>query len=122
MTRYAELEVATNFTFLAGGSHPEELVATAKILGLAAIAVTDRNTLAGIVRAHIAAKEAGIKFVVGARLDLQDAPSLLAYPTDRAAYGRLCRLITRARRAASASRRGHCCWPGWQRWSWLRGC
>ena len=91
MRRYAELEVATNFSFLRGGSHPEELVATAKALELDAIAVTDRNTLAGIVRAHLVAKEVGIKFVVGVRLDLQDAPSLLAFPTDRAAYGRLCR-------------------------------
>jgi error-prone DNA polymerase len=105
MTRYAELEVASNFTFLAGGSHPEELVATAKALGLEAIAVTDRNTLAGIVRAHIAAKEAGIKFVAGVRLDLQDAPNLLAYPTDRAAYGRLCRLLTLGQRRAE---KGHC--------------
>jgi error-prone DNA polymerase len=105
MPSYAELEVVTNFTFLAGGSHPEELVATAKALGLAAIAVTDRNTLAGVVRAHIAAKEAGIKFIVGARLDLHDAPSLLAYPTDRAAYGRLCRLLTVGQRRAE---KGQC--------------
>ncbi len=105
MPSYAELEVTTNFTFLAGGSHPEELVATAKALGLAAIAVTDRNTLAGAVRAHIAAKEAGIKFIVGVRLDLQDAPSLLAYPTDRAAYGRLCRLLTLGQRRAE---KGQC--------------
>ena len=105
MPSYAELEVTTNFTFLAGGSHPEELVATAKALGLAAIAVTDCNTLAGVVRAHIAAKEAGIKFIVGARLDLQDAPSLLAYPTDRAAYGRLCRLLTLGQRRAE---KGQC--------------
>jgi len=98
--RYAELDVTTNFTFLTGGSHPEELVATAKALELAAIAVTDRNTLAGVVRAHLAAKEVGIKFVVGARLDLQDAPSLLVYPTDRAAYGRLSRLLTLGMRRA----------------------
>ena len=98
MTRYAELDVTTNFTFLRGGSHPEELVATAKALGLDAIAVTDSNTLAGIVRGHLAAKEVGIKFIVGARLDLLDAPSLLAYPRDRAAYGRLCRLLTLGQR------------------------
>ena len=99
--RYAELDVTTNFSFLRGGSHAEELVATAKALGLAAIAVTDRNTLAGVVRAHLAAREVGgIKFMVGARLDLQDAPSLLAYPTDRAAYGRLCRLLTLGQRRA----------------------
>ena len=95
---YAELDVTTNFSFLRGGSHPEELVATAKVLGLDAIAVTDRNMLAGVVRAHLAAKEVGIKFIVGARLDLEDAPSLLAYPKDRAAYGRLCRLLTLGQR------------------------
>ena len=100
MRRYAELEVATNFSFLRGGSHPEELVATAKALALSAIAVTDRNTLAGVVRAHLAAREVGLKFIVGVRLDLQDAPSLLAYPTDRAAYGRLCRLLTLGQRRA----------------------
>jgi DNA polymerase III alpha subunit len=101
MTRYAELDVTTNFSFLRGGSHAEELVATAKALGLAAIAVTDRNTLAGIVRAHLAAREVGgIKFIVGCRLDLDDAPSLLVYPTDRAAYGRLCRLLTLGQRRA----------------------
>jgi len=104
--RYAELDITTNFSFLRGGSHPEELVATAKALGLEALAVTDRNTLAGVVRAHLAAKEVGgIKFIVGARLDLQDAPSLLAYPQDRAAYGRLCRLLTLGQRRAE---KGQC--------------
>ena len=104
--RYAELDITTNFSFLCGGSHPEELVATAKALGLEAIAVTDRNTLAGVVRAHLAAKEVGgIKFIVGARLDLEDAPSLLAYPKDRAAYGRLCRLLTLGQRRAE---KGQC--------------
>ena len=104
--RYAELDVTTNFSFLRGGSRPEELVAAAKVLGLDAIAVTDRNTLAGVVRAHLAAKEiGGIKFIVGARLDLEDAPSLLAYPTDRAAYGRLCRLLTLGQRRA---KKGKC--------------
>ncbi len=98
--RYAELDVTTNFSFLRGGSHPEEFVATGKALGLEAIAVTDRNTLAGIVRAHLAAKDVGMKFIVGARLDLEDAPSLLAYPTDRGAYGRLCRLLTLGQRRA----------------------
>ena len=98
--RYAELDVTTNFTFLRGGSHGEELVATAKALGHEAIAVADANTLAGVVRAHLAAKEVGIKFIPGARLHLQDAPSLLTYPTDRAAYGRLCRLLTLGQRRA----------------------
>ncbi len=105
MSRYAELEVTTNFTFLRGGSHPEELVATARALQLEAIAITDCNTLAGVVRAHLAAKELGINFIVGARLDLQDGLSLLAYPPDRAAYGRLCRLLTLGQRRAG---KGEC--------------
>lgn len=102
---YAELQATTNFSFLRGGSHPHELVAQAKALGLSALAVTDRNTLAGVVRAHTAAKEAGLKLIVGTRLDLQDAPSLLCLPTDRAAYGRLCRLLTLGQRRAE---KGQC--------------
>ncbi len=98
--RYAELQVTTNFSFLRGASHPEELMAIAAILGLAAVAITDRNTLAGVVRAHIAAKQAGIKLVVGTRLDLEDGPSLLCFPTDRAAYSRVSRLLTVGRRRA----------------------
>ena len=91
---YAELQVTSNFSFLRGGSHAHELVETAKQLGLEAIAVADRNTLSGVVRAHTAAKEAGVRFVVGARLDLYDAPSLLCFPKDRSAYGRLSRLLS----------------------------
>ena len=94
MPRYAELQVTTNFSFLRGASHGEELVAQAKALGLDAIAITDRNTLSGVVRAHIAAKEVGLRLIVGARLDLQDGPSLLCLPRDRAAYGRLSRLLS----------------------------
>jgi len=90
----------SNFTWLTGASHPEELVETAKALGLAAIAVTDVNSLAGIVRAHVAAKEAKIRLVVGTRLELEDGLRLLCYPASRAAYGRLSRLITLGRRRA----------------------
>ncbi|MGI9410344.1 MAG: error-prone DNA polymerase, partial [Hyphomicrobiaceae bacterium] len=93
-TAYAELQVTTNFSFLRGGSHPHELVVAAAEQGLSAIAIADRNTLAGVVRAHLAAKEHGLKLIVGARLDLQDAPSLLCFPTDRQAYGRLARLLS----------------------------
>jgi error-prone DNA polymerase len=100
MTPYAELQVTTNFSFLRGASHAHELVAQAVALGHEAIAVADRNTLAGVVRMHIAAKEAGLRLVVGARLDLRDGASLLAFPEDRAAYGRLSRLITLGRRRA----------------------
>jgi len=91
---YAELQVTSNYSFLRGASRPDELVLTAAALGHRAIAITDRNTLAGVVRAHVAAKRAGIRLVVGARLDLEDAPSLLCFPKDRAAYGRLSRLLT----------------------------
>ncbi|MGF1641417.1 MAG: error-prone DNA polymerase [Rhodospirillales bacterium] len=102
---YAELQVTSNFSFLRGASHPEELVAIAAALGLAAIAITDRNSLAGVVRAHVAARQAGIRLVVGARLDLEDGPSLLCFAIDRAAYGRLSRLLTMGRRRAA---KGEC--------------
>lgn len=92
---YAELQVTSNFSFLRGGSHPQELVVEALRLGYSAIAITDRNSLAGIVRGHMAAKEAGIPFIPACRLDLMDGTSLLAYPTDIAAYGRLSALLTR---------------------------
>ncbi len=97
---YAELQVTTNFSFLRGAAHPAELVTTAAALGHQAIAITDHNSLAGIVRAHQAAKEIGIRLVVGCRLDLGDGASLLAFPQDRAAYGRLTRLLTLGRRRA----------------------
>src|SRR5215469_9735163 len=97
---YAELQVTTNFSFLRSASHPDELVLTAAALGHSAIAITDRNSLAGIVRAHHAAKEAGLRLVVGCRLDLRDSTSLLAFPEDRAAYGRLTQLLTLGKRRA----------------------
>ncbi len=150
MTRYAELQCTSNFAFLRGASHPGELVEQAKALGHQAIAITDVNTLAGIVRGHVAAEEAGVRFVVGCRLEVEvelrsnvralrppspspphwgsemgQAPSyppphltspppraerdkkaegeqrsLLCYPTSRAAYGRLTRLLTRGKRRA----------------------
>ncbi len=161
--RYAELQVTSNFSFLRGASHPDELAIGAAVLGLEAIAVTDRNSLAGIVRAHVGAKQAGIRLVVGARLDLglgseksksdpifhtqpgghvlgvipakagiqkaaldsrfrgsdggdsigdftteRPSLSLLCYPSDRAAYGRLSRLLTLGRRRAPKGE----CWLG----------
>ncbi|WP_142684440.1 error-prone DNA polymerase [Chitinophaga polysaccharea] len=92
---YTELQVTTNFSFLRGASHPEELVEQAAILGYKEIAITDRNSLAGIVRAHAAAKIKGIRIIPACRLDLLDGPSLLAYPTDVQAYGRLSTLLTK---------------------------
>src|ERR1700686_4345061 len=103
MTIYAELQVTSNFSFLRGASHPADLVLRAQELGHGAIAIADRNTLAGVVRAHANAKQLGFRLVVGCRLDLADAPSLLCFPTDRAAYGRLSRLLTRGKRRAEKS-------------------
>ena len=92
---FVELAASSNFSFLDGASHPEEMVAAAAALGLPAIGVCDRNTLAGVVRVHLAAREAGIRAVVGCRLVFCDGtPDILAWPTDRTAYGRLCRLLT----------------------------
>ncbi len=142
MTAYAELCCASNFSFLQGGSHAEELVTQARHLGLSALAVTDQNTLAGVVRGHGAAKDQGLRFVVGVRLEVQPSPlagegaerqrsgrgnsslsrslrdhplprgeraeentfSLLAYPTNRQAYGRLCRLLTLGQRRAEKAK------------------
>ena len=97
---YAELQVTSNYSFLRGASHPDEIVLQAAALGHTAIAITDRNTLAGVVRAHVAAKQHGIQLIVGTRLDLEDAPSLLCLPTNRAAYGRLSQILTLGKRRA----------------------
>lgn len=91
---YAELQVTTHFSFLRGASSADELFATAKELGISALGVVDRNSLAGIVRALEASRETKLRLVVGCRLDLQDGISILVYPTDRAAYSRLTRLLT----------------------------
>src|SRR5690606_33977999 len=92
--RYTELQVTTNFSFLRGASHPEELVEQAAAYGYSEIAITDRNTLAGIVRGHVAAKKHNIRIIPGCRLDLLDGPSLLAYPTNKEAYSRLSALLS----------------------------
>ncbi len=97
---YVELSALTNFSFLEGGSHPHELVVAAQALGHRAIAITDRNSLAGIARAHEASKGLKFKLVVGCRLAFRDRREVLAYPTDRLAYGRLCELLTLGRRRA----------------------
>jgi len=94
---YVELSVTTNFSFLRGASHAEELVEHAAELGLAGIGVADRNSFAGVVRAHIVAKDLKLKFLVGVRLVTTDGFETLAYPMDREAYGRLCRLLTRGK-------------------------
>jgi len=92
--KYAELQVTSNFSFLRGASYPDELAERAANLGYTHVAITDRNTVAGVVRAHMAAKLKGIKFIPACRLDLQDGPSLLAYPTTIAAWSRMSGLLT----------------------------
>ena len=87
MSTYAELAVTTNFSFLRGASHPQEMVARADELGLSAIGIADRNSFAGIVRAYDEAKKKKIKLLVGTRLVTADGFEVLAYPTDRTAYG-----------------------------------
>jgi error-prone DNA polymerase len=91
---YTELQITSNFSFLRGASHPEELVEQAVYLGYKAIAITDRNSFAGIVRAYAAAKKKNIRIIPACRLDLLDGPSLLAYPTNLDAYAQLCSLLT----------------------------
>jgi DNA polymerase III alpha subunit len=94
VTRYAELQCASNFSFLRGASSAEQLFAAAAVLGIEALAITDLNSLAGIVRAHEAAKTTGLRLIVGCRLNLADGTELLVYPQDRPAYSRLCRLLS----------------------------
>ena len=92
---YAEFSTRSNFSFLEGASHPEELAVTAMRLGHGALGLADRNTVAGVVRAHMAAKEAKLAYHPGARLVFSDGtPDVLTYPRDRAAWGHLCRLLT----------------------------
>ena len=97
-TSYAEIQVASNFSFLRGASHPEELVTTAATFGMRAIGLTDTNTLAGVVRAHGAAKTTGIQLLIGARLRFTDGPDALCFPQNRTAYGRLATLLTIGKR------------------------
>jgi len=97
---YAELHCLSNFTFLRGASHPHELVGQAAELGYEALAITDECSVAGVVRAHVAAKGRQLKLIIGSELRLACGLKLVVLATDRRGYGRLCRLITRGRRAA----------------------
>ncbi len=100
-TRYAELHALSNFTFLRGASHPEELVETAAALGYEALAITDECSMSGIVRAHAAAKEAGLKkLIVGSELHLRSGRKLVVLVQNKGGYSALCQLISTARRAA----------------------
>ena len=97
---YAELHCVTNFTFLRGASHPQEMVQQAALLGYTALAITDECSVAGVVRAHMAAKGKPLKLLIGAEFRLQCGLRFVALAIDRYGYGRLCRVITRGRRAA----------------------
>ncbi len=97
MTVFAELGALSNFTFLEGASHPREIVVAAHALGMPAIGIADRNSVAGLVRGMVAAEAVGMRFVPGIRLCLDDTSEYLAWPTDRAAWGRLCRMLSEAR-------------------------
>jgi error-prone DNA polymerase len=101
---YTELQITSNFSFLRGGSHPHELVEQAAALGYTEVAITDYNTLAGVVRAHVAAKKANIRLIIGCRLELLDGPPLLAYPTDKDAYARLSGLLSTGNMRAEKGR------------------
>ena len=98
---YAELHCISNFTFLRGASHPEELVSQASLLGYKAIAITDECSLSGIVRAHVEAKEKDIKLIVGSEFRIKDGPACVLLARDRQSYGQLSHLITESRRRAA---------------------
>ena len=119
MTRYAELAVTTNFSFLRGASHPAEMVAAAEALGLDAIAIADRNSFAGVVRAYDewkkqekakqgALKQRAVKLIVATRLVTVDGFEAIACPTDREAYARLCRLLTDGKRRTGKGEHTQC--------------
>jgi error-prone DNA polymerase len=96
---YAELHALTNFSFLRGASHPEEMVLQAATLQYRALAITDECSVAGVVRAHVAAKKYGLPLIIGAEFRCRDGLKFVALATDRASYGTLCRLVSKARRA-----------------------
>ena len=104
MAGYAELHCLSNFSFLRGASHPEEMVARAHELGYAALALTDECSLAGIVRAHVAGRACGLKLIVGSEIRCIDGPRVVLLATGRNGYGNLSTLITQGRRNAT---KGH---------------
>ena len=102
--RYVELQATSHFSFLRGASSCEDLFSQAAVCGIEALAIVDRNSVAGIVRAHEAAKLTGVRLIVGCRLDLVDGSGVLVYPTDRPAYSRLCRLLSLGKRRAGKAK------------------
>ena len=108
--QYVELHCKSNFSFLQGASHPDELVDRAVELGYAGLALTDRESLAGVVRGHAPAQEGGLKYLVGAEIYPIDTPPLVLWPIDRSGYGQLCRLISRGRMRSDKGS----CQLGWE--------
>jgi error-prone DNA polymerase len=106
---YAELQVTTHFSFLRGASSAQELFAAAALLSIPALGVADLHSVAGLVHAHEAAKTTGVRLIPGTRVDLVDGASLLLYPTDRSAYGRMCRLLSLGKSRAGKGQ----CHLGW---------
>ncbi|QYC11485.1 error-prone DNA polymerase [Brevundimonas nasdae] len=113
---YVELQATSHFSFLRGASSCELLFEQARLCGLEALAIVDRNSLAGIVRAHEAAKASGVRLIVGCRLDLADGAGVLVYPTDRPAYSRLTRLLSLGKRRAGKAK-CHLEWADLKDWS-----
>jgi error-prone DNA polymerase len=103
---YAELDVTSNYSFLRGASHPDELVYAAAALGHRSIAITDLNTVAGVVRAHEAAVKSGIDLRIGARLSFTDTPDVLVWCENRGGYANLCRLLTKGASSDRSARNG----------------
>ena len=101
---FVELGLVSNFSFLRGASHAVELVQVARQLGYDAIGIADANSMAGVVRVHTEAQALNLRPVIGCRIETVEGLAFLAYPTDRAAYGRLCRLISTGRPCAAAYR------------------
>ena len=97
MHPYAPLWCKSNFSFLEGASHPEELIGAAAALGIETLALTDRDGVYGIVEAHVQAREAGVRLLVGSEITIDDGSTIVLLALDRAGYANLCRLITRGR-------------------------
>src|SRR3954468_28900 len=97
MSSYVPLWCKSNFSFLEGASHPDELIEEASRLGLPALALTDRDGVYGVVRAHIKAREFGLKLIIGSQVTIDDGFSVVLLVQDRAGYANLCRLLTAGR-------------------------
>jgi error-prone DNA polymerase len=111
MSSYVPLWCKSNYSFLEGASHPGELIDEAYRLGLPALALTDRDGVYGVVRAHVKAREAGVKLLIGSQVTVADGSTIVLLAQDRGGYANLCRLLTRgdgAREGASAVVRMKC--------------